>query len=83
MKDYRDRKGLSQAELAQWVGVKTQTVARWEQGKRQVPSMLRRVLALIDENSRLQEAALVSRMEIAELRRDVTRLRRWKIRGRK
>ena len=40
----RRKLGASQALLAKFMGVNTQTVSSWEQGRRKVPSMARRYL---------------------------------------
>jgi len=40
LKEWRKQRGLSQAALAQKLGVFRETVARWEIGARPIPSFL-------------------------------------------
>ena len=40
VRDFRDEHGLSQATLAEYLGVDTSTVLRWENGKTPTPSYL-------------------------------------------
>jgi DNA-binding transcriptional regulator YiaG len=41
---FRERLGITQAELARWLGVSRASVCRWEAGKRHIGSLV--VLAL-------------------------------------
>ena len=49
LREWRYRLNMTQAELAEALGVATGTVARWEQGKRSVgaPTMLRLALGAL------------------------------------
>ena len=47
LKRYREKLGLSQAELAAQLGVHPMTVSRWERGMVQVPEPAARLLALL------------------------------------
>jgi DNA-binding transcriptional regulator YiaG len=48
----RRRLGLTQAELAERVGVHRQTVTRWESGALAVPKAMARLMTLEDERRR-------------------------------
>jgi DNA-binding transcriptional regulator YiaG len=47
LKDIRERLGYTQAELAKEVGVKTDTVSKWEQGRRNIPAPVEKLLKLL------------------------------------
>lgn len=46
---FRERRDMTQQQLAEWLGVKANTVARWERGERQLPPLLPLVLALWEQ----------------------------------
>jgi len=43
---FRERRDMTQKQMAEWLGVKSNTVARWERGERSIPPLLSLVLAL-------------------------------------
>ena len=45
---WRDRKGFSQAGLANILGVTVQTVYRWERGTREIPPFLHLALGYLE-----------------------------------
>lgn len=47
--DFRTCRGMTQQQMADWLGVKSNTVARWERGERSLPPLLGLVLALWEE----------------------------------
>ena len=53
----RARMGLSQAELAERVGTRQQTISEWETGARTPRRMSRRLLRLVAEESGVYTAA--------------------------
>ena len=46
---FRERRAMTQQKLADWLGVSPNTVARWERGERQIPTLLPLVLTLWEE----------------------------------
>lgn len=46
---FREQRDMTQQQLADWLGVKANTVARWERGERQLPPLLPLVLALWEQ----------------------------------
>lgn len=38
-REVRDLEGLTQKELAEWMGVAPNTLARWERGERSIPKI--------------------------------------------
>lgn len=47
--DFRVGRGMTQAEMAAWLGVRPNTVARWERQERPLPVLLALVLALQED----------------------------------
>lgn len=54
LRDFREGRGWTQLQLAQWLGVRSNTVARWERQEKALPPLLALVMAL-EEN--LEESA--------------------------
>lgn len=52
LKKWRERRGLNQTEMAQFLGVDQGTISRWEGGKREIPSFLHLALESIKKKSR-------------------------------
>ena len=46
---FRTHRGMTQAEMAAWLGVRPNTVARWERQEKPLPPLLAPVMAL-EEN---------------------------------
>lgn len=46
---FRYQRGLTQAQMAEWLGVSANAVARWERGERKLPPLLSLVMALQEE----------------------------------
>lgn len=44
--DFRTSRGMTQAEMAEWLGVRSNTVARWERQEKTLPPLLALVMAL-------------------------------------
>jgi transcriptional regulator with XRE-family HTH domain len=53
LKQWRKEKGMSQAKLAELLGVRVMTVSRWELGTRSIPTLLS--LALIGLETKLHQ----------------------------
>ena len=53
LKQWRKEKGMSQAKLAELLGVRVMTVSRWELGSRSIPTLL--PLALIGLETKLHQ----------------------------
>lgn len=49
MKEARKRKGWSQQQFAEIMGVTTNTIQNWESGRRQAPRELEKFIKLCDE----------------------------------
>jgi DNA-binding XRE family transcriptional regulator len=49
LQDFRIHRGMTQAEMAEWLGVRPNTVARWERQDKPLPPLLALVMAL-EEN---------------------------------
>lgn len=47
LKEIRERFGYTQAELAKEVGVQTDTVSKWEQGRRNIPAPVEKLIRLL------------------------------------
>lgn len=47
LKILRARLGWSQQRLAEWLGVRRNTVNRWEMGARRIPSMAVKLIAIL------------------------------------
>ena len=58
----------TQSELAETLGVASNTVARWERGKLPIPTWVGRMLTLTRQVDRLERALLRARRENARLR---------------
>jgi DNA-binding transcriptional regulator YiaG len=52
LKTLRDRLGLTQAELAELIGVGWNTIARWETAQREIPPMAMKLLGYIEREAR-------------------------------
>jgi DNA-binding XRE family transcriptional regulator len=54
LRRWRERLGLSQAQLAEALGLRADTISRWEQGRRQItfPPLLRSALETLDSRRR-------------------------------
>ncbi len=46
LRSFREQRGMTQAELAQWLLVRPNTVARWERQEKPLPPLLALVMAL-------------------------------------
>ncbi len=53
IKDFRERLGWTQEEMAKELGVSTATVSSWEQGRRNMPRPTERLLLKILQDRRL------------------------------
>ena len=49
LQSWRHRNGYSQRQIAKILGVATQTVHRWETGRREIPSFLHLALECIEK----------------------------------
>lgn len=53
----RERLGLTQAQLAEAMGVTWNTVARWETGQRRIPKIASILLRYLESDPRIKAAA--------------------------
>jgi transcriptional regulator with XRE-family HTH domain len=55
LKEWRKRRGLSQGDLAQHLGVFRVSVSRWETGARTIPSFLPLALEALENRMKMEE----------------------------
>lgn len=70
IKQLRERKGMTQAQFAKWVGVSTQSVVYWETGRNEPPECLPNLIEHRINNENLwEEGSLYNPKSFAELRK--------------